>query len=95
MTHEDKGKYFQKHPGQTKINDDLKQEITKAAKGNDISCAAAEKISQIKSIALSEIGRGIDLLNINIVKCQLGLFGYDGKKKLVQAAGFPVPRPGK
>lgn len=86
MTHADKGKYYKKHPGDTKISDDLQQDIAKAAKGNDISCAAAEKISRKNNIPLGEIGVGIDLLNINIVQCQLGLFGYDGKKKLVKAA---------
>jgi hypothetical protein len=86
MTHMDKGKYFEKHPQQTKVAEDLKQEILKQTKDNNIACKAAEKISQQKNTAMSEIGVAIDMLNINIAQCQLGLFGYDGKKKLVAAA---------
>jgi hypothetical protein len=86
MTHLDKGKFFEKHPQQTKVDEDLKQEILKQTKDNNISCKAAEKISQNRNTAMSEIGVAIDMLNINIAQCQLGLFGYDGKKKLVAPA---------
>jgi hypothetical protein len=91
MTHVDKGKYFQKHPQQSIVNEDLKQEIMKQVRDNNISCAAAEKISQNKKVTMNEIGVAIDLLNVNIIKCQLGLFGYEGKKKLVQAAEEVAP----
>ncbi len=86
MGHEDKGKYFKKHPEGTKVSDSLKQEILKQTKDNNISCRAAEKIGQNTRMPLGEIGTGIDLLNINIVQCQLGLFGFDGKQKKVPAA---------
>jgi hypothetical protein len=86
MTHADKGKFFQKHPAETKIDEDLKQEIISQAKDNNLSCKAAEKTAQKKNTAMSEIGVAIDMLNINIVQCQLGLFGYDGKTKIVAAA---------
>ncbi|PKN19840.1 MAG: hypothetical protein CVU71_05595 [Deltaproteobacteria bacterium HGW-Deltaproteobacteria-6] len=86
MTHVDKGKYFKKHPEGTKVAEDLKQEILKQTKDNNISCLAAEKISQNKNTPLGEIGVAIDMLNINIAQCQLGLFGFDGKQKRVPAA---------
>jgi hypothetical protein len=86
MAHQDKGKFFEKHPVGTKVPEDLKQEILKQVTDNSIACKAAEKMSQTKNTPMSEIGVAIDMLNINIVQCQLGLFGYDGKKKLVQAA---------
>ncbi|MRR17258.1 MAG: hypothetical protein EG826_12460 [Deltaproteobacteria bacterium] len=91
MTHMDKGKFFEKHPEGTKINDALKQEILKQTKDNDISCKAAEKISLGLNISMNEIGVAIDMLNINIAKCQLGLFGYEGKSKLVVAAASVTP----
>jgi hypothetical protein len=91
MTHLDKGKFFEKHPKGTQISEDLKQEILKQAKDNNIACKAAEKISQKKKAAMSEIGVAIDMLNINIAQCQLGLFGYDGKTKLVNAADSISP----
>lgn len=91
MTHVDKGKFFEKHPQQTTVNADLKQEILKQTKDNNISCKAAEKISREKNAAMSEIGVTIDMLNINIAQCQLGLFGYEGKSKLVSPAESVSP----
>jgi hypothetical protein len=92
MTHMDKGKFFEKHPKNTAINEDLRKEVLNQVKDNNISCAAAEKIAKKKEVAISEIGVTIDLLNVNIDKCQLGLFGYDGKKKLVQPADDVSPQ---
>ena len=86
MAHEDKGKYFKKHPEGTKVSDALKQEILKQAKDNNISCLAAEKITQNTGTPLAEVGVAIDMLNINIAQCQLGLFGFAGKQKRVPAA---------
>ena len=86
MAHQDKGKFFEKHPAGTKVPEDLKQEIFKQVKDNNIACKAAEKIAQKMKTKIGDVGVAIDVLNINIVQCQLGLFGYDGKKKLVQAA---------
>jgi hypothetical protein len=86
MTHSDKGKYFKKHPKQTKVNDDLKQEVLQAAKENNVACPAAEEIARRKAVALGDVGIALDLLNINIIECQLGLFGYGPQKKIVQPA---------
>ncbi|MBP1710130.1 MAG: conserved hypothetical cytosolic protein [Deltaproteobacteria bacterium] len=91
MAHQDKGKYFKKHPDGTKVREDLKQEILKQVKDNNIACRAAEKIAQKMNASLREIGVGIDLLNFNIVQCQLGLFGFDSKQKRVPAAASVSP----
>jgi hypothetical protein len=40
---------------------------------------------------LAEAGKTIDLLNIKITKCQLGLFGYGETKKIVQPAKEVAP----
>jgi hypothetical protein len=86
MTHLDKGKYFEKHPKDSKINNDLKQEIIVQVKDNNIACKEAEEIAGKKGMAIGEIGKAIDILNVNIVECQLGLFGYGEVKKIVQPA---------
>ncbi|MGD0020691.1 MAG: hypothetical protein ABSC54_00165 [Smithellaceae bacterium] len=84
MTHLDQDKYFQKHPGKAKVDDSLKQEILQNVEANDISCAAAEEIARRKGIAQNNIGITIDILNIKIIECQLGLFGHSPHKKIVQ-----------
>lgn len=76
-------KYFSKHHMITDVKEYLKQEILRQAVENQISCAAAEKISQTTKVPLSEIGLAVDMLNIKIIHCQLGLFGYEEKKKLL------------
>ena len=86
MTHEDKGKYFKKHPDGTPVDEDLRKEILEQVKNNSISCRKAEEIAQEMGFSLEETGRTIDILNINITKCQLGLFGYGETKKIVQPA---------
>jgi len=91
MAHLDKGKYFEKHSKDSKIDDDLKREIIERVKDNSIACKEAEKIAGKKGIAIGEIGKAIDILNINIVECQLGLFGYGEIKKIVQPAKEIAP----
>ena len=91
MPHLDKGKYFPKHSGKDKVDDSLKQEILQKVEGNDISCAAAEEIARRKGIAQNNIGIAIDILNVNIIECQLGLFGYKPHKKIVQPAKEIAP----
>jgi hypothetical protein len=91
MTHLDKGKYFEKHPKDSKIDNDLKKEIIGLAKDNSISCKKAEEIAGKKGMAINEIGKAVDILNINIIECQLGLFGYTEIKKIVQPAKEVAP----
>ena len=91
MAHEDKGKYFKKHPQDTKIDEDLKKEILEQVKNNSMSCKKAEEIAGELGFSLEETGKAIDVLNINITKCQLGLFGYGEIKKVVQPAKEITP----
>ncbi len=86
MAHEDKGKYFKKHPEGTTVSDKLKEAVQKSARDNNVSCKAAEKIAQSTGFSIGEVGVAIDMLNINIAQCQLGLFGLDGKQKKVLPA---------
>lgn len=86
MSHADKGKYFQKHPDHTEVAANLRQIILQKASNNGISCAGAEETAGDSGVTLSEVGRAIDILNINIIECQLGLFGYRPQKKVVQPA---------
>jgi hypothetical protein len=86
MTHADKGKYFQKHPASLEIDEVLKKEILRKVKENAITCAAAEEIARGRSDYMGAVGTTLDILNINIVECQLGLFGYNPQKKVVQPA---------
>lgn len=91
MTHADNGKYHKKHPEGATVDDELKQEILNQVKNNSISCKKAEEIAEELGFSIEETGRAIDLLNVNITKCQLGLFGYGETKKIVQPAKEIAP----
>ena len=86
MTHLDKGKYYEKHPKDSRVDESLKEAIFAQAKDNNIACKKAEGIAGEKRVAIAEVGKAIDILNINIIECQLGLFGYGDEKKIVQPA---------
>lgn len=81
MTHEDAGHYASKRPG-AKLNETVAARIKEKIAGNSISCAEAHNIAAELNIAPDEIGVAIDLLEIKINKCQLGLFGYGSEKKI-------------
>jgi len=91
MTHSDKGKYAQKHSPEIKVEDSLKQEVRQAAKENNVTCSTAEEIAGRKSLTIGDVGIALDILNINITECQLGLFGYKPQKKIVQPAKEIAP----
>ena len=56
MAHEDKGKYFKKHPKGTSVDESLRQEILEKARDNKISCAAAEEIARSGKARMEELG---------------------------------------
>jgi hypothetical protein len=91
MTHADKDKYFQKHPERKEVDNILRQKILQKVTDNNMSCSVAEEISRDSQTAMQEIGISLDLLNINIVECQLGLFGYGPRKRIVQKAKEVLP----
>jgi hypothetical protein len=84
MTHEDSGHYAAKHLKDTPIDPAIAEAIkAKSVEGN-ISCAAAHNIAQQRVVSPARIGQTIDLLELRINKCQMGLFGYVPEKKIVQ-----------
>lgn len=91
MAHEDKGKYYAKHPQNTQIDEELKKEILEQVKNSGITCKKAEEISENMGFTLQETGQAIDILNIKIAKCQLGLFGFGETQKIVQPAKEITP----
>ena len=84
MTREQGPKFSEKHGADTEINPAVKQKIEDKSTDNEISCAVAFKIAEEVRATPTDVGKGIDLLDIRLVKCQLGLFGYGPGKKAVK-----------
>lgn len=86
MTHEDAGHYAKKHPAERNVKPEITEAVKQKASDGAISCAAAHKIAVDLGVPPEEIGVGIDLLELRIAKCQLGLYGYRPEKKVVKPA---------
>lgn len=87
MTRKNAGKYAAKHPPDTQLDPALAHVVQQAAgdKG-EITCAAAFVVAAQSGVLPSQVGETVDLLELRITKCQLGLFGYEPGKKLIKPA---------
>lgn len=66
------------------IDPRIKDEILRRVKNNQLPCAVAFQIANFLDIPPAEVGKTADFLNIRLAKCQMGLFGYQPKKKIVK-----------
>ncbi len=85
MTRENKGHFAQKHTD-ARLNEKIAQAIRSEVIEGELFCANAFKIAGDLSVKPGDVGRNADLLEIPIVKCQLGLFGYPPQGKVVKPA---------
>jgi hypothetical protein len=91
MTHEDAGHYAAKHSKETKLDERIAGEIRKKIREGKVSCAAAHRIAEELGVTPAEVGVAIDLLEARIERCQLGLYGYSPKRRIVEAAETVSP----
>ena len=89
MTHADAGRYSAKHEPGERPDEKLAADIRQKATEGELACAEAERIGAAHTMPLAEIGRTLDLLEIRISRCQLGLFGYPGGKSLQTETADP------
>lgn len=72
------------------VNDDqpdpaIAQEIQVRFRKDALACAVAFTIAGKLGCPPAEVGRTADLMHVSLVKCQLGLFGYQPQKKIVES----------
>jgi hypothetical protein len=91
MTHKDKKSYAKKRPPELKLNPVIADALNQEVSDGKISCAAAFKVAGKLKVTPNEVGVTIDLLEIPVIKCQLGLFGYGPPNKKVIAAETVSP----
>jgi hypothetical protein len=92
MTHENRGHYAGKHPPERKVNQEIADAVKQRASEGEISCAAVFRMAGDLGAAPAEIGFTLDVLEIPLVKCQLGLYGYRPEKRIVKPMET-VPQP--
>ena len=86
MTYQDRGHYSKKHPAHRKVDEKIASAVKEHTSEGEISCASAFRVVKNLEVEPSEVGFTIDVLEITIVKCQLGLYGYRPQKKIVKPA---------
>jgi hypothetical protein len=86
MGHEDAGHYAAKHAPGTLLNPQITELVKQRVSQGKITCSDAHRIAHELNVPPAEVGVTIDLLEIKISRCQLGLFGYGQKNRIVQPA---------
>jgi hypothetical protein len=84
MKHAKGHKFSEKHGAGAQVDPAIKAEIEKKTRDGEVACAAAFQIADALRIPPADVGKTIDLLELKINKCQLGLFGYKPDKKAVK-----------
>ena len=84
MSQEQGNHFAKKHKGSIKLNPLIKEAVLKRSKEKDLPCAVAFEIAKELGVEAAEVGKTVDLLNIRLSKCQLGLFGYLPEKKIIK-----------
>jgi len=69
----------------------IKENVLERAKDGEISCAVAFEVEKELQVSSDKVGITIDLLNIKLIKCQMGLFGYKPQKKIVKPENMENP----
>ena len=92
MTREKGQKFSAKHDPDARVDPTIAEKINKHIVNNELACAVAFKIAEELAVPPAEVGKTLDLLNLKLNKCQLGLFGYGPAKKKVTPKAPDNPR---
>jgi hypothetical protein len=76
-------RFVEKHGPDAQPDRVIKNELLKRTHKNEVPCAVAFEIAKALQVSPVAVGMTADLMNCRLVKCQLGLFGYQPKKKIV------------
>jgi len=83
VTHRDEGRYSQKRGERAQPDQALADAIRRRSVGGKVPCTAAFRIAEEMDAEPSGVGRALDLLEMKIIKCQLGLFGHERGRHLI------------
>lgn len=89
MSEKKRKPYSQKHDPNFRPDPIIEEEMKKRNAGREIPCAFAFEIAEGLGVDPEEVGRTADMLDIPLVKCQLGLFGYKPENKIIRAEDTP------
>lgn len=82
MAHQDRGHYADKHPEKT-VDPVILKKLREISEKSLLRCASAHKAAKSLGVSPKKIGIQADLMELRIVECQLGLFGYAPEQKRI------------
>ena len=78
--------YAGKHGANAVVDSVVRNAVLKRAPKGELPCAVAFEVAKELRVLPDAVGRAADLLELRLVKCQLGLFGYRPQKSIVKPA---------
>lgn len=91
MSRKDAGHYATKHGPGVVVHPMLEDALLKRASKGTLSCTVAFEVVKELGASPSAVGQAADLLEVRLVQCQLGLFGYHPEKRIVEPTGSVSP----
>jgi hypothetical protein len=73
------------------MDDRIASAVRERAQDATLGCAAAFRIAEEMTVMPLDVGRAADALEVRLVRCQLGLFGYGDPKRIVRPAERVAP----
>jgi hypothetical protein len=84
MSREHSSNFAKKHKDGAELDPSIKEAVLNRSKEEELPCAVAFEIAKELAVEPADVGKTVDLLNIRLSKCQLGLFGYKPEKKIIK-----------
>jgi len=72
-------------------DENIQKKIAEKVKNNELPCAVAFDIAGRLGISPGAVGEYADQMKLDLVKCQMGLFGYKPEKRIVKPADAVAP----
>ena len=86
MTDKSKTSRTKQTPSGKQVDERIAAAIRSRLQNEKLPCARAFEIARELSVPLIDVGHHADLLHVKISLCQLGLFGYEPQKRIVEPA---------
>jgi len=68
------------------LTEDIRSAVQAIVQDEKIWCARAFRLANELDVSPAVIGGAADELGVHLARCQLGLFGYDERKRIVEPA---------
>ena len=86
MTEHDAGHYGKKHPSNSETDPRVISALKERATAGGVPCAVAFEVASELGVTPGLVGKTADLLELKLNKCQIGLFGYEPDRRIVEPA---------